>query len=280
MSRLSRPIRTALGTAEPNPPAAAPAGPLTLEPGAPLFAQVRNQLRAEILDGTLRSGSQLPSESELIARFGVSRITVRRALAELQTSGLISTVSGKGSFVSRPGNARAHGPLVGVLETMRRRGHRAHGRLVSHRQVAASPEVAAALRVTPGSPLGAVTVLRYLDDQPFVIGTSWLDPSLSARVAAQDLTERDVAVIIEEVLGLRVARTRVRVEAALADAGLARRLHCERGAAILRIHSTTYGFDSQAISHAVTDCRSDRMDYRVTLHRYSQGEYGETHRTD
>jgi GntR family transcriptional regulator len=240
--------------------------------GTPLFAWVRDQLRAEILDGQLAPGGQLPSESELITRFGVSRITVRRALAELQSAGLISTVSGKGSFVSRPNNARAHGPLVGVLETIRRRGHRAHGRLVSHRRVAASLEIAQALAIAPGTPVGAVTVLRYRDDQPFVIGTSWFDPALSARVAAEDLSELDVTVVIEEVLGLRVARTRVRVEAVLADARTARRLQCEAGAAILRLHTTSYGFDGRAISHAVTDCRGDLMDYRVTLHRAGRGD--------
>lgn len=248
-------------------PAIRPHDPDPATHGTPLFAKVRDQLRAEILDGQLTSGAQLPSESELIARFGVSRITVRRALAELQSAGLISTVSGKGSFVSRPNHARAHGPLVGVLETIRRRGHRAHGRLVSHRQVPASAEIAQALGIAPGTPVGAVTVLRYCDDLPFVIGTSWFDPALSARVAAEDLSELDVTVVIEEVLGLRIARTRVRVQAVVADARTARRLRCEAGAAILRLRTTSYGFDGQAVSYAITDCRGDLMDYRVTLHR-------------
>jgi GntR family transcriptional regulator len=235
--------------------------------GTPLFARVRDQLRSEILDGRFASGAQLPSESELINRFGVSRITVRRALSELQSAGLVSTVSGKGSFVSRPSHARAHGPLVGVLETIRRRGHRAHGRLISHRRVAASAEIAQALGIVPGTPVGAVKVLRYCDDLPFVIGTSWFDPALSARVAAEDLSELDVTVVIEEVLGLRIARTRVRVQAVVADRRTAGSLHCLPGAAILRLHTTSYGFDGRPVSHAVTDCRGDLMDYRVTLHR-------------
>jgi GntR family transcriptional regulator len=239
---------------------------------------VRDRLRSEILGGALAPGSQLPSESDLIARFGVSRITVRRALAELQMAGLVSTVSGKGSFVARPGNARAHGPLIGVLETIRRRGHRAHGRLVSHRTVSAPAHVASELGIAPGSKLGALTLLRYRDDQPFVIGTTWCAPQLAARVASEDLSELDVSVIMEEVLGLRVARTRLRVEAMLADARLARRLKSPPGSAVLRIHSTSHNFDGRPISHSVTDCRGDLMDYRVTLWRSSQGEFAESDR--
>jgi GntR family transcriptional regulator len=109
---------------------------------SPLFVQVRDALRADILDGALGPGERLPSESALIERFGVSRITVRQALAELQSSGLVQTVNGKGSYVTRPGRGVAQGPLVGVLEAMRKRGHRARGRLLSHRVVKASRAVA------------------------------------------------------------------------------------------------------------------------------------------
>src|SRR5919106_1105120 len=68
----------------------------------PLHTQIREALRARILDGTYREHAQLPSESELMASYGVSRITVRHALAQLQREGLIFKISGKGTFVSKP----------------------------------------------------------------------------------------------------------------------------------------------------------------------------------
>ncbi|MBP6813931.1 MAG: GntR family transcriptional regulator, partial [Burkholderiaceae bacterium] len=87
-------------------------------PHTPLFAQVREHLRRSILEGTLAPGDRLPSESALIDQHGVSRITVRQALADLQSAGLIDTVNGKGSFVTRPDHPTTLGPLVGILETM------------------------------------------------------------------------------------------------------------------------------------------------------------------
>jgi len=240
-------------------PTAAASGP------APLFAQVRDAMRDEILGGTLRPGDRLPSESALIARFGVSRITVRQAISELQSAGLVQTINGKGSYVTRPGRGEAHGPLVGILETMRKRGYHARGRMLSHRRLKATAAVARELEVPAGTPVGAVTVLRYRDDVPFVVGTTWCATEVAERLAAQDLTGQDVASAIEIGLGLRSARTRVRVGASLADARLARRLDIAAGAPVLRIHTTTFGYDNRTIAYSETDCRADMMEYRVTL---------------
>lgn len=232
---------------------------------APLFAQVRDAVRSDILSGALRPGDRLPSESALIERFGVSRITVRQAIGELQTSGLVQTVNGKGSFVTRPGRGEAHGPLVGVLEAMRRRGITARGKLLSHRHIKATEVVARELDLAPGSLVGAITVLRYRDEVPFVVGTTWCTVATADRLAKADLIERDVATAIEVELGLRHARTRVSVSAMVADAKLARLLAYDAGAAILRIRTTSIDYDSRPIAFSITDCRADMMDYRVTL---------------
>jgi GntR family transcriptional regulator len=232
---------------------------------APLFAQLRDALRADIVGGGLAPGDRLPSESALIARFGVSRITVRQAIAALQSDGLVQTVNGKGSYVTRPGRGEGRGPLVGVLEAMRRRGHRARGRLLSHRTVKAPRAVARELDLPAGAPVGAVTVLRYRDDVPFVVGTTWCAPGVAVRLAREDLAAQDVATAIEAGLGLRSASTRVRVSAGLADARLARRLGYAPGAAILTIRTTTTGWDQRPIAYSETHCRADMMDYRVTL---------------
>jgi DNA-binding GntR family transcriptional regulator len=154
---------------------------------------------------------------------------------------------------------------VGVLEAMRKRGHRARGRLLSHRRTRATRALARSLEVPPGAPLGAVTVLRYRDDVPFVVGTTWCAPEVAERLAAQDLADQDVATAIESGLGLRSASTRVRVTATVADVRLAARLAYAPGAPVLRIVTTTVGWDGRPIAHSETDCRADMMDYRVTL---------------
>nr|MBF0684327.1 GntR family transcriptional regulator [Pseudomonas sp.] len=236
-------------------------------PDAPLFAQVRNVLRAAILSGELAAGQRLPSESELSLAHGVSRITVRQALADLQASGLVRTVNGRGSFVSEPDLPGDHGPLVGVLESMRKRGYQARGKLLSHRSVAASEAVARALRVQPGTPVGAVRVARYCNDLPFAVGTTYTSLELAARLAAENLVEQDMTTVLNSRLGVRMAATKVTVQAVAATAALARLLKREPGSPILRILTTSLDYERQAVAYGETDCNPDVMDYRVTLRR-------------
>lgn len=234
--------------------------------GAPrLFERVRDTLRREILRGTWPTESRLPSESELIERFGVSRITVRQALAELQANGLVHTINGKGSFVARPDRGVSQSPLVGVLEAMRRRGFDARGELVSCKPQAAPDWVATELRCDPGTLMGTLTVRRRCEGVPFALGTTWGPPALCEAIARCDLVEHDVAAIVAGPLGIRTARTRVRVSAQTAQARMARSLKCEPGQALLVVHTTSYDFDGNPISCAITHGLPNLMDYRVTL---------------
>lgn len=234
--------------------------------GAPrLFEQVRDTLRREILRGVWPAESRLPSESKLIERFGVSRITVRQAIAELQAHGLVQTINGKGSFVARPDRGVSQSPLVGVLEAMRRRGFDARGELVSCKPRPAPAWVAAELKLEPGTALGTLTVRRRCEGMPFAIGTTWGPQTLCEAIARCDLVEHDVAAIIAGPLGIRTARTRVSVSAENAQPRMARSLHCEPGTALLVVRTTSYDFEGNPTSCAITHGRPDLMDYRVTL---------------
>src|SRR5690606_25013339 len=90
---------------------------------APLYAQIKELLRERILDGSYKPHEQMPSESEMMATFGVSRITVRQALNDLQQEGLIFRIHGKGTFVSKPKAFQDLGKLQGFGEAMRQMGY-------------------------------------------------------------------------------------------------------------------------------------------------------------
>ncbi|MCC6314774.1 MAG: GntR family transcriptional regulator, partial [Thermomicrobiales bacterium] len=74
----------------------------------PMYRQLADLLRAQIADGELGDGDRLPSEAQLGETHGISRITVRQALAELERAGMLLRVPGKGAFV------RAHSPIQGL----------------------------------------------------------------------------------------------------------------------------------------------------------------------
>lgn len=232
-----------------------------------MFARVRDAVKAAILSGELAAGSRLPSESDMGKQYGVSRITVRQALAELQSEGLVRTINGRGSFVSASHSRQVASPFVGVLESMRKRGHRVHARLVSHRNIVVPAAVALALDVPRGSKVGAITVVRYRDDKAFAIGTTYVDTELANRLAAENLVDQDISEVLTARLGVRVAKTRVRAQAAAATAAIARTLERKTGSPVLRILTTSFDYEDRPTTYSETQCDPEVMDYRVTLYR-------------
>lgn len=149
--------------------------PMTTD--VPLYRQIADALRAEILAGTLEPGMQLPSENELKDRFGTTRVTVRKAVALLKADGLLISSQGKGVFV-RPR------PAVQMLTTganwRRRResgtanynaeaaaqGRTAVQQLIAVDQVPAPPEIAERFDVLAGTPMIVRRLLFVVDEQP------------------------------------------------------------------------------------------------------------------
>lgn len=116
--------------------------PIAFSP-VPLYTQVREVLRERILDGTYAPHAQLPSESEMVALFKVSRITVRQALSDLQRENLIFKIPGKGTFVAKPKAFQHLGQLEGFAEAMVRMGYEIRNQVTSHKTVPASSRCAA-----------------------------------------------------------------------------------------------------------------------------------------
>src|SRR5690606_5757945 len=109
-----------------------------------------------ILDGTYPPLSRMPSENELGRAFGVSRITVRQALGDLQKEGLIFKIHGEGTFVAKPKAFQNVSTLQGLAESMSQMGHEVINRLHGLRHLAASARVAARLGLEEGAPVTEV----------------------------------------------------------------------------------------------------------------------------
>ena len=129
----------------------------------PLYSQIRETLRARILDGTFRSNGKLPSESELVKAFDVSRITVRQALNDLQKEGLIFKLHGKGTFVSPRKAVQNLMRIEGFGEAMSAAGHQTHSRVLGCRVMRPGRYVAARLAIGDDVDVMEIRRVRYLD---------------------------------------------------------------------------------------------------------------------
>ena len=232
-----------------------------------LFAQIESNLRQRILNNQLVAGSKLPSEAELETEFGVSRLTVRQALAALHASGLIEKINGKGSFVTRPADAPDLGPLTGFYEHMRAQGYQAHGHTLHARKVRAPAHAAEALRIKPGSELTAVTTVRLVNGKPLAIGVTYGARALMEAVLQEDMETNDTMTLLESRLGYRLKATHIETSAIPAGKVRARHLNISEHDPVLRIRFTPYDVSDQPICYSEMYFRGDGFSYKAVVKR-------------
>jgi len=232
----------------------------------PLHTQIREVLRRRILDGSYAPHSQMPSESRMMESFGVSRITIRQALGDLQKEGLIFKVMGKGSFVAKPKAFQSLSRLQGFGEAMSPSGYETYSMLLSAREVEASPVVAQRLALKEGASVFEIQRLRYLNREPISVDVSYFPLEIGRRLVQEDLAARDIFVILENDLGHNLTHADVQIEAITADPSLARHLRIDEAAPLLRIERLTYAGDIP-IDFEFLYYRGDAFQYRLRIER-------------
>lgn len=154
----------------------------------PAYQQIADDIRQRILDGELQAGDKLPTESDLMAEYGVSRIVVRNATNVLQSEGLIKKQQGSGTFVrgQRPLRKRISGDLYGkrpVASPVKRQTE-AEGRRseweYQTRVTTATKAVAERLAINPGDEVVRTTYRFFSDDEPIMLSTSYEPHALTA----------------------------------------------------------------------------------------------------
>jgi len=232
----------------------------------PMHTQIREIVRRRVLDGTYAPHSQMPSESQMMEAFSVSRITIRQALGDLQKEGLIFKVPGKGSFVAKPKAFQNLSRLQGFGEAMGPSGYETFSQVLSMRQVPASDVVARRLQLALGDAVYEIQRLRYLNREPISVDQSYFPLALGERLAQEDLPTRDIFVILENDFGLHLTHADVQIEAISADEFLARQLRIAEASPLLRIERLTYA-DDQPIDFEFLYYRGDAFQYRLRIDR-------------
>lgn len=233
-----------------------------LDMGVARYYRLYELLSAALQDGTIASGSALPSEPELCHLHGISRTTVRRALDRLEREGRIARKRGSGTY-ARPQQAvqRLCLELHALPETLAALESRTSARLLRYR-VAPVPAVLRALG-TGVAPTGYLLQrLRCSQSEPLSLTTTYL-PEPIGRLLRRPLPSRPSLMTILDHLGLPTATVRCSLGVAAADADAAHALEVPLGAPLLRVRAVLT--DDSGAPRAVMEslCRSDRLQLKV-----------------
>lgn len=232
-----------------------------------LYGRIRDELRASIVAGTYPPHARLPSESELIRHYGVSRITVRQALGELEKEGVLFRVAGKGMFVSKPKPVQSLARLQGFAEAMAQQGHEIYNHLVGFEFLAANAEVARRLGIEAGATVAELRRVRFLNREAVSLDVTYVGESIGRRLAREDLATRDIFLILENDYGIALGFADLAIEAVLADAGIAELLQVKTGAPVLRVERLTHTAAGAPLDFEYLYCRSDNFQFRLRIAR-------------
>ncbi len=237
--------------------------PLRVDPESPLplTYQIADQLRRRILEGDLRPGDRLPSESQICAECGVSRMTARAALSQLANEGLVVRRRGKGTFVAPPKATFRAFPdsLLSYTEIVARLGLRAGARVREQGVVPAPPAVAHPLRLSPADPVVRIVRLRCADGEPMALETSYYPHARFPDLAELDLTDRSIYQVLEERYGVVPAYAVDTIELAVAGPYEARELAVQEGIPVVLCSRVAYLDDDTPIETTRTVHRGDRF---------------------
>ena len=227
---------------------------------------VRRALR-ELAQQRLSPGDALPGERTLETQYGVSRITIRRAIADLVGEGVLVRVKGKGTFVSH-GRVSSDLHLASFHEDMRAAGFTPSTRVVTAHREVPPPEAAAHLGLGPGEVAILARRLRLAQDAPVSVDESWMPPSL-----VPDLLERDLEQSLYGHLaaaGYTVLRAEQTVRAGAAPELIARLLQIAPGSPVLVFHRRSFTGEEHTVpvEYSISTYRSDRYQLSMRLEEH------------
>lgn len=204
----------------------------------PLYRRIMEAIRTEIAQGRLPPGARVPSEHELVRRFGVARMTANRALKELAAEGLIVRTAGSGTYVAD--RKLEHSALVvpDIAQEIRASGRSYRGEVLTAEELAAPEPIARALELDPDAPVFHTRILHRADGIPVQLEERWVNPAYAPEFLAQDFTARTPNAYLTAIG--RVEEAEETIEAVAADRAEARLLEVAPGTPCLLLTRRTF----------------------------------------
>jgi DNA-binding GntR family transcriptional regulator len=234
----------------------------------PLYQQIHDILREDIVRQRWKPGDTLPPESELVDRYAVSTVTIRQALEVLTNEGLIYRQRGRGTFVAHPTLEQNLTRLISFTEDMRTRGFHPTSQVLSSTLVKAPPDIAESLQIAPGEELAVLERLRLADAEPMSIEESYLVHRYCPGILGRhDYSTHSLREALEQDYGIRTTRAKQAIRAIAASRGLARILSVTPKEPLLFIERVTEAQLGMPVEFLRIYYRGDRY----TLHNDLQG---------
>jgi GntR family transcriptional regulator len=210
----------------------------------PIYVRIQEYIAELILSGKMVPDSKIPSERDFSEDLGVSRMTVRKAITELVSEGLLERRHGSGTYVARPRMTYASSELVSYTKAMKNHNLATASQLLEFGEVAASRRLAEQLELEIGQPIYRVVILRFANRVPVVLERGFFPCSRCPDLEEWDLEKTSIVDLLVQVYGAIPVRISQTVEAVSANETIARQLRVEGGTPLLMVTRVLFSAES------------------------------------
>lgn len=223
-----------------------------------LYYQMFDILMEGISSGKYRPGDMLPTENELIAKYGVSRVTVRKAMDMLLHEGLISKRRGYGTYVNEKKIEQNLSSVIHFTESMQSQGQKTSTVMLQNVVEYADKTIAEALGIPEDTKMIRVDRLRMANDRPMCVECSYLIYESCPDVLGMDFNTASLRQTLRKMYNIVWKHAKQKIMAVAAPADIAQHLQIHKGAAVLYIERVTYSQDDLPLEFLKTYYRGDK----------------------
>jgi GntR family transcriptional regulator len=233
--------------------------------GLAAYLQIEQELASRIVRGVLRPGARLPAERDLARDLGVSRMTLRQALARLEHRGLIARAHGRGTFVAEPKLHQRATTLRGFFRETVGQGVVPSTRTIEKTAIYATRALASTLQLRIGEEVYKVVRLRSGRGAPVVLETSFFPASVVPGMLALDLDHQSIYRLMEDRYGAGPVRGEQAIEAVAAEQPEAELLGVPAGSPLIVLERTAWDASERPVEYARDLYRGDRSRFTTEL---------------
>ncbi|MDF3933180.1 UTRA domain-containing protein [Pseudomonas citronellolis] len=224
------------------------------------YLRIRDQLARQLADGGL--AARLPGERELAERFGCTRVTLREALQQLETEGLLYRENRRGWFVAPPRVLYDPARSVGFMEYVAAQGRRPRTETLARRECAADAQTARRMGLEEGARLFSLERRRWIDERPVLLERILLDAAWCPGLLGENL-DTSLTGLLRERFGKRLRRCRLAMHPCALGAAEAELLQLAPGAPGLFLERVSHAEDDRVVELDQEFWRPDALEIVV-----------------
>lgn len=231
----------------------------------PLYLQIKKEIKGQIKGKKYEAGQMIPSESELMNLYGVSRMTVRLAIDSLEKEGYVKKIQGKGTFVRNRKIVQELTMISSWSESLRSQGMNPETFVLKLEEVTADAYLAEQLGIREGAPLYYVERIKTIEHEPIGWARIWIIKEKAPGFLDKQVFS-SVYDVLENEYGIEMTQAVEVVEALAADDQLAELLKIPKGDPLLEVTRVTYDSTGDTVEISKIVSRADRYAYQTILH--------------